>query len=54
VQDLFEPELICLMHCYEQQFIMMRRARQAILEVDQILNAKVFVVRKRRILAVVL
>src|SRR6185369_13333123 len=54
VQNLLEPKLVCLMDRYEKQLVVMSGTRQAILKINQVGNAKVFVIRKRRIVAVIL
>ncbi len=53
VQDLFEPKLVSLVHGDEQQLVVMRRIGKTVLQVDQVLHAKILVVGKRRSFTVV-
>src|ERR1700752_702169 len=53
VQNLFEPQFIRLVDSYEQQLIMVSRSRKTILQINQILNTKILVVRERRFVAVI-
>jgi hypothetical protein len=44
MEDLFEPELVGLMNCYEKKFIVVFGIRETFLQRNQIRNTKVFVV----------
>ena len=53
MKDHLEPKLVSLMDRDEQQFVMMFRIGKAILQPDQLRDAKVLVIRKQGVVAVV-
>jgi hypothetical protein len=44
VQNLLEPQLVSLMDGDEEQFVVVRRVRETLLQPDQIGHAQIFVV----------
>jgi hypothetical protein len=44
MEYLFEPQLVGLVHRDEQQLVVMRGIRKAVLQIDQVLHAQVLVV----------
>src|SRR5688500_13780233 len=46
VQDLFEPKFVSLVDRDEQELVVMRGIRKTVLQIDQVLHAKILVVRK--------
>ena len=53
MEYLFEPKLIGLMDSYEEKLIVMLRVGKAVLQIDQIGYAQVFVIGKRSVATVI-
>jgi hypothetical protein len=49
MENLLEPQFICLMNRNEKKLIVMHWVGKTVLQCNQILNAQVFIVREGRI-----